>query len=907
MSFDKIIPSLAGRHDLRISRWGPYTKRYMGISHIPDPRAGLRFDLSVFPELLRSEVKVPNVKWNSGYHPWQAASDLSFYSHRHEIIWKDRLYCDVSFLRLDESAVLIRCTCVNRTELSQNLGLHYVAWLNFPPVRTYSDEALRMSEVNLPEKGVWIEGMAYDHIAYALDDPRANLTEDGYLRGEILAHGFVGGTGLGQGFGREEGDQASYKVDLHDELADSVIVLRYRAEDDQAIKLSINNHIDEQVELFGSGDFKHCAIPAGTLRCGENSLSITLLRGGEIEIDGFALVPADQVEGVQFHERPWNPVPERLRAPTENALVLQYEHIEPVYGLAWAGAPSRLRGFIGDDLDTMMRRNVNQHPQERFFGQGQGHYTDVFLSPIFLEAESERVFYGMICAGSADEVAARLGDFQADDPAWETAHQRASQATILPAPNAAGRGYRFSQERMAATLLTNVVYPVRTRGTWIRHNTPGRLWDCLYTWDSGFIGLGLLELDQDRAIDCLNAYVTEPSEEDAAFIHHGSPLPVQHYLFLELWNRTQSQALLAYFYPRLRRYHRFLSGRLGSSTTRTRLNLIRTWDYFYNSGGWDDYPPQQHVHEQGLEDSVTPVVNTAHAIRTAQILKMAATALDHEETPQEIAEYEREIEIFSQALQAYAWDEDSGYFGYVRDQAEGESPAILRHASGQNFNQGLDGVSPLVAGICTPEQEERLLSHLFSPEHLWTPLGLSTVDQSAPYYRTDGYWNGAVWMSHQWFLWKALLDMGRADRAHRIAATALRVWKQEVESSYNCFEHFLIETGRGAGWHHFGGLSSPVLNWYSAYHLPGHLSTGLDVWTESLHFSDDHTSLMTDLQLFGAPHHKSALIAVMNEDGSYAVSWNDQGLDFHERYPGVLEIQLPVSGRASGRLKINQQ
>ena len=699
MSFDRIVPSLTDHHDLRLSRWGPYTKRYMGVSHIPDPRAGLRFDLSVFPELLRTDVKVPNVKWASGFHPWQAAPDLSFYSHRHEIIWKDRLYCDISFLRLDEDAVLIRCACVNRTELPQNLGLHYVAWLDFPPVRTYSDEALRMSEVSLPEKGIWVDGMAYEHLAYAPDDPRTNLTEDGHLRGEVLAHGFVGGTGLGQGFGRGEGDTVRYRIDLDDDFGDSVVVLRYRAKEDQAITLLVNEHVDEQVELFGSGDFERCAIPVGPLRCDEISLSIKSLGGSELEIDGFALAPADQVEKVQFHERPWNPVPERLPAPTENTLLLQYEHIEPVYGLAWAGAPARLRGFIGDDLDTMMRRNVNQHPQERFFGQGQGHYTDVFLSPIFLEAESERVFYGLICTGNADDVAERLRDFQAEDPAWETAHQHASQAVMLPAPNQSGRDYLFSQERMAATVLTNVVYPVRTRGTWIRHNTPGRLWDCLYTWDSGFIGLGLLQLDQDRAIDCLNAYVTEPDEEDAVFIHHGSPIPVQHSLFLELWNRTQSRALLAYFYPRLRRYHRFLSGRLGSSTTRTRLNLIRTWDYFYNSGGWDDYPPQQHVHEQGLEDSVTPVVNTAHAIRTAKILKMAATALGHEGAPREIAEYDREIEIFSRALQTYAWDAESGYFGYVCDQARGGSPEILRHASGQNFNQGLDGVSPLVASI----------------------------------------------------------------------------------------------------------------------------------------------------------------------------------------------------------------
>jgi hypothetical protein len=444
---------------------------------------------------------------------------------------------------------------------------------------------------------------------------------------------------------------------------------------------------------------------------------------------------------------------------------------------------------------------------------------------------------------------------------------------------------------------------VRTRGTWIRHNTPGRWWDCLYTWDSGFVGLGLLELDVDRAVDCLNAYVTEPAEEDAAFIHHGSPVPVQHSLFLELWNRTQSRELLAYFYPRLRRYHRFLVGRYGSSTTRMPSNLIRTWDYFYNSGGWDDYPPQRYVHEQGLEATVAPVVNTAQAIRTAKILRAAARALGTPESAHDVAEYDEDIAQLSEALQTYAWDEESGAFGYVRHDEAGEPTGILRHPSGVNFNLGLGGASPLVAGICTPDQEARLMDALMSEAHMWSRCGLSTVDRSAPYYRDDGYWNGAVWMPHQWYMWKALLDLGRADEAYRIAKTGLEVWKREVERSYNCFEHFIVQTGRGAGWHHFGGLSSPVLSWYGAYHRPGRLTTGLDAWVVSRRVGQDGRELSAELALFGQPRHTPVVIAALDPDASYAATWNGEPVPHHARVPGVVEIQLPA-GDAEGQLDV---
>jgi hypothetical protein len=206
---------------------------------------------------------------------------------------------------------------------------------------------------------------------------------------------------------------------------------------------------------------------------------------------------------------------------------------------------------------------------------------------------------------------------------------------------------------------------------------------------------------------------------------------------------------------------------------------------------------------------------------------------------------------------------------------------------------GLDGAYPLVAGICTPEQELRLIEHLMSEEHLWSQCGLSTVDQSAPYYKNDGYWNGAVWMPHQWFFWKTLLDMGNADEAHRIAKTALDVWKREVESSYNCFEHFIVQTGRGAGWHHFGGLSTPVLKWYSGYHCPGHLSTGLNLWIDSVSFTRNNRSLSARLKVFGQPHHAPVVIVAMKAGHTYIVSWNGEPVEFTERYPGCLEIQLP--------------
>ena len=86
---------------------------------------------------------------------------------------------------------------------------------------------------------------------------------------------------------------------------------------------------------------------------------------------------------------------------------------------------------------------------------------------------------------------------------------------------------------------------------------------------------------------------------------------------------------------------------------------------------------------------------------------------------------------------------------YIWNDSLGNATDIFRYKDQSNFNKGLDGVTPLVAGICSPAQVGRLMKHLFSPDELWTKVGLSTVDQSAPYYKEDGYWNGAVWFPRE--------------------------------------------------------------------------------------------------------------------------------------------------------------
>lgn len=854
----------------------------MGISHVSDKKKGIRFDLSVFPGYYRRRIDVPNVRWETGYHPWEASADLNYYSVRHELEWKDQVYCDISYSKIHDKLRLIRCQFVNNTHEKQNVVLHSMASLNYP---TYSNSSNIISyEVILPEGCTWIDALEYASLEYAVPRHNDHLVYDGLFRGEVREDGFVNARCLGKEFGKEYGDTVIYSVE-ENKKQDSYIMLRYLMEKGTQVTLQISGSEEKTVVFEGTGEITTELVELSL--CDTDEIRITSLGGSEIKIDGFAIVPINHIENVHFIPSESKIIPHIKH--NHNSLLLKYDNIEHYYGIRWFYDNYEIREFYCDDLDTLMRFKVNDHTSSKLYGNGEGHYANIFMRPIFLEAHEQVTIYGLVCSGeSEDEVEVMLNkNYNLVEHVYQNRDTKYSFNTIEN-----GKKFLFSQERMVATLLSNVVYPVYVQGEYIKHNTPGRWWDSLYTWDSGFIGIGFCDIDINRAIDCLNTYVTDPDDDQRAFIHHGTPLPVQVYLMLEIWNRTNDTELLNHFYPKLKHFYDFITGNSGLSTTDTfNSSLLQTWDYFYNSGGWDDYPPQYHLFHQNMQliKKTTPVVTTAHIIRCAKILLMVA---EHLEVSEDIVQYKQDISKFSAALQKYSWDQETGYYSYVIHNEDGDPVDILKYENGENFNKGLDGVSPLISGISNKDQKKKLLNHLMSPYELWTPIGISTVDQSATYFKKDGYWNGAVWMPHQWFIWKTMLDIGEGDFAWEIAGTALDLWKDEVENSYHCFEHFIIQSGRGAGWHQFGGLSSPVINWFASYYCIGTFTTGFDTWVLDRYFSEDHTTLEATVRFDGDEDDMTCMIIVMNPDQNYQVLWNNEPILFKERSKGVIEIKV---------------
>jgi len=883
---------LNGTHDLSLPAWGPYANDLFTCSHITDQEKGYRMDFFLVPSLMRRGIFPPDTLRECGYSPWEASGDFRYFSCRQQLIPKDVFYAETSYSYVNEACRLARIEYVNTTDELQTASLFLFA--RFAPESAVVPQ--------LPAEAVWLDAVDYAHLAYAHIRPDYHAVFNGARRGIEEVGGTVGGccigaphiNRLGKCFGAFAGDEVDW--DYAFAGADrGVVFMRAKLEAGEKASLAITvNGISSSMTLSGTGEFvvyelfRGLLSPSGTIRLVSGAPS------NGLRIDGVVVSPDCQASEIGFAATSSVDTPHSEAGPIPCSAVIRSS--SGAHFMWWSSQAYEREYNVSNIVDLLNYsygiRHPLYNPSEVTGGRAGSQYIkEAYFIPITIPAKGSTVLYALFAEGDQLPQGVSL-----DEVSLEALSRQAHQSAFPLKCTPAGAGYRLGEQLMAAALMTNIKFPIRCLGKTIRHHSPDKFFNSLYTWDSGFIGLGLLELDKTRAIENLNVYVTPPEEENA-FINHGTPLPVQSYLFQEIWNRTQDKEALEYFYPRLKHFYDFLAGHLADTTSaRFKTGLLQTWDIFYNSGGWDDYSPQwQMFREQNYD--VAPCVTTAHATRFAKTLRHCAQMLGKNA---DIAVYDADIARFTDALQKYAWSEKDGVFSYVQHDAQGEYVGIYRDpASGQNFNFGFDGVVPLVTGECTPEQQELLWSRLESPEHLWTAYGLTAVDQSAPYYLKDGYWNGAIWMPHQWFFWKSALDHGRGDFARRIAKTGLNVWKHETDQSYYTFEHFSAINGRGCGCHHFGGLSTPVLAWYNAYYKPGRLTGGMDFWI--LDEKHEGTTLEAEIRLTGH-HGRTTLLYVPENERPHTITYRGEPVEF-QQVDGVLELSLPDNSQGKLRLE----
>lgn len=882
--------------------WGPYSKKYMGLSKIIDELAGVgaRFDFSVHPTLWNSATPVPNVTVPSNYHLWNCKSDYSYFSYRYELMWKDQVYADVSFSKIKDDAYLMRCEFFNNTPLSQNCILNVFSALEFP-YPTYC-------RVNTPEKCVLKTANDYDEYIYKVSRPWDEENPDGMFKGMFADKDFFMGKGLGdrcenyhvhflnlKPFGCEKGDKVSYTLNVEEEIFEKpVLALRYKTVTDGDAHFDMNG---TEVVFEHSDELTFAYLPY------MNKFTLESLGTAGIELDFLAVIEENDKAQLTADKVSFGYTPEIETEILESGhrTKLTYKDVDLPFYVLTHNKNTRERTLESGSLeDALINRLSNgDHTyddlKETFSGSfkrktsDEGFFQNTLIKSIFVKPDTSHIEYVVL----SNEKFEPLSDAE-----YESIYEKAKKDDKDICFNEAGKKYTLSTEILKSTLLTNVVYPVYRHGENVIHHTPGKRWDSFYTWDSGFIGMGLLEFSKDLCRYALDMYLCDDTNKDFAFLLHGSLVPTQFVEYLELLKRTEDKESLAFLYDKAKLYYEFLRGRNHKSTCAKFNNgLLTTYDYWYSHCGMDDYPAQVEMMAKKAQKYTCPCLSTAQIIRAGKIMKMVAYSLNRLD---DIKIYDKDIAYSTKALNELAWDEESGYFGYTLYDEQGNVTGIMRTDDGENWNKGMDGIYPIVAGAVKGERKERVLAHIKNPNEMWSQAGISAVDMSASYYFDDGYWNGNVWMSHQWFVWKTMLDNGEADFAFEIAKRALDMWKDETDFTYNTYECFGIATKRGGWFHNFGGLSAPICIWANAYFRPQTVTTGFDIWTDYQHTTE--TSAEISFKYYGE-NEKYTIVVTLSDKADYKAYLNDKEIEFNERNKGSLEFTFDESIK-SGILRI---
>ena len=495
-----LIQKYAYSHDLNLPDWGPYSKKYNGISHVTSKEKGYRFDLSFAAGYFhRSKMVIPDVIEERDYFIWDVDPDLKYLSYNYQLEWKDKVTCDVVFSEIDNSSRYITVKYTNNSATRQDVVYNLLASMNYPRQgnsigKLKTSEPVLPVHVTLPNNAQWVDGMDYKVLDYATPRFDDNLIYDGFSKGELYGSGLVNARALARNFGVEKGDKVTYTLEALNQ-DDYSVVFRYKNEENEPVIFSAQGILNTELEFQPSKDFSYKTVKLDKVT--SNNLTLTSAKNGtSIILDGFAIVPALDVEKVTFQQEEFTPIPKIIDGPTDNSVLLKYENTNLYYGMVWEGPKHYKVEIHSDKLTGLPQYNNRNIDVAERFENNRGHFTDILVYDIALMPFSKQELNGMVVVGSKAEVEAKIKRFQAEKSDFTKKRDHLYDTRIASNDD---NPYSFAMKRMESVMANNLVFPIICQNEYIKHYTPGRRWNSLYTWDVGMIGIGYTEMDIDRA------------------------------------------------------------------------------------------------------------------------------------------------------------------------------------------------------------------------------------------------------------------------------------------------------------------------------------------------------------------------------------------------------------------------
>ncbi len=423
--------------------------------------------------------------------------------------------------------------------------------------------------------------------------------------------------------------------------------------------------------------------------------------------------------------------------------------------------------------------------------------------------------------------------------------------------------------RLKDVLLYNINYPFKINGINSFYYVPAKYFPLPYSWDGGFIALGMASFVPDTALKQIRYFFADKNL-DYPLLYCGSPVPTQIYALWDIFSSTRDLSVLAKSFSGAKRMYDFYLGRTpGSLVNAGNDGLLSTYAYCYNLG-IDDHPIQRWgEHNNITRQGLYSIILMTQILRIAKIMRNIAFLIDKSD---DVKQFSSDIERLTSIIDGDMWDEEGNLYCWLYKSENGIKPLFLDGCAG---DRSICTFLPLFSGLCSHKRE--LLDHMLDPDRFLTESGISSVDMRAGYYDPHGYWNGGIWPVMQWYVWRGLLEAGELETAREVAEKILSTWNYGFKSNHYLGEHFRIVSESTGGVPNFGGLSAVLLPMHEAYFKKYQVTTPYDVIIQdkSVDKIADTVSLLITAPFLSGPDY-SFLINMGQGGRKYQIIINGQ-------------------------------
>ena len=165
---------------------------------------------------------------------------------------------------------------------------------------------------------------------------------------------------------------------------------------------------------------------------------------------------------------------------------------------------------------------------------------------------------------------------------------------------------------------------------------------------------------------------------------------------------------------------------------------------------------------------------SAQQALAARCLAAMAAALGQSRRAQR---FDAEFRDLKEKINAVLWHAKTGFYYDVFDD-------VYRHKNFVN-HKTVAGFWPMLAGVATHDQVDRLVEHLLNPQEFWRPHPVPSLSADDPNYDSLGaYWRGGVWPPTNYMIARGLQYYERWDILRELAVRHVEALS-EVERNFS--------------------------------------------------------------------------------------------------------------------------